>query len=151
MVDLVSISFVKSLGLSPCTKPKHQHIEPTLEGVGQTQPKTYGFFHLRLCITDCWNHSLIFICPFLAVNCNAHDSQILLGRPTLKDFKINILNDINSCEFDQKPKVTKVSPHQFAQEISATACMFEIRAVFRPFDDNTDPWEDESDCPIDLS
>ena len=29
--------------------------------------------------------------------------------------------------------------------------MFEICAVFRPFDDNTDPWEDESDCPIDLS
>ena len=87
----------------------------------------------------------------MAVNRNAHDSQILLGRPTLKDFKINILNDIDSWEFDQKPKVTKVSPCQFAQEISATACMFEIHAVFRPFDDNTDPWEDKSDCPIDLS
>src|SRR5438045_4956830 len=45
----------------------------------------------------------------------------------------------------------KVLLHQFAQEISATACMFEIHAIFRPFDDNTDPWEDESDCPIDLS
>ena len=36
MVDLVSISLVKSLGLSPCTKSKHQHITPILEGVGET-------------------------------------------------------------------------------------------------------------------
>src|SRR5438045_5694889 len=47
MVDLVSISFVKSLGLSPCTRPKHQHVEPALEGVGQIQPKTYGFYQDR--------------------------------------------------------------------------------------------------------
>ena len=44
-----------------------------------------------------------------------------------------------------------VLPHQFTQEISATACVFEIHAVFRPFDDNTDPWEDESDCPMTLA
>src|SRR5436190_11950398 len=143
MVDLVSISFVKSLGLSPCTRPKHQHVEPVLEGVGQTQPKTYGFFHLRLHITDHWNHSLVFIHPFLAVDCNTCDSQILLGRPLLKDFKINLLNDIDSWEFDQKPKVTKISACQFAQEISSTTCIFKVPTIFRPCDDNTDPWEDE--------
>ena len=109
MVDLISISFVKSLGLSPCTRPKHQHVEPALEGVGQIQPKTYGFYHLRLHITDHWNQSLEFICPFLAVNHNTQDSQVLLGRPTLKDFKINICNGIDSWEFKCKPKVTVVS------------------------------------------
>ena len=151
MVDLISISFVKSLGLSPCTRPKHQHVEPVLEGVGQTQPKTYGFFHLRLHIMDHWNHLLVFICPFLAVDCNACDSQILLGRPLLKDFKINLLNDIDLWEFNQKPKVTKISACQFAQDISSTTCIFEVHTIFRPCDDDTDPWEDENDFPIDLS
>src|SRR5438045_5954209 len=40
MVDLVSISLIKSLGLSPCTKSKHQHITPILEGVGEDRKST---------------------------------------------------------------------------------------------------------------
>ena len=52
MVDLVSIFFVKSLELTPCTKPKHAHIKPILEDVGQTKPRIYDFFHLKMCITD---------------------------------------------------------------------------------------------------
>jgi len=152
MVDLVSISFVKSLGLSPCPRPKHQHVEPALEGVGQIQPKTYGFYHLRLHITDCWNQSLEFICPFLAVDHNAQDSQVLLGRPTLKDFKINICNGIDLWEFKRKPKVTVVSPRKFTQEISCTSRIFAVHTVFRPCEnDDIDPWEDEDTHIIDLS
>ena len=79
MVDLVSISFAKSLGLSPCTKTKHQHVIPVLEGVGETYPQTYGFFHLQLTIMDHFNRSFNFIRPFLAVDCSPHDSQVLLG------------------------------------------------------------------------
>src|SRR5438046_6418933 len=134
MVDLVSISFVKSLGLSPCTRPKHQHVEPALEGVGQIQPKTYGFYHLRLRITDRWNQSLEFIRPFLAVDCNARDSQVLLGRPTLKDFKINICNGIDSWEFERKPKVTQVSSRKFVQEISSTARISAVCIAFIPYE-----------------
>lgn len=154
MVDLVSISLVKSLGLSPCTKPKHQHVEPVLEGVGETRPKTYGFFHLKLCIRDRWNHSLQFIRPFLAVDRNPRDSQILLGRPTLKDFKINICNGIDSWEFERKPKVTKISSRQFAREVSPTARVLEVRTAFRPTSNETgndlNPWEDDTDRPDDL-
>src|SRR5438046_2192887 len=113
MVDLVSISLIKLLGLSPCTKSKHQHITPILEGVGETKPKTYGFYHLKLRITDRWNHSLQFIRPFLAVDRNAADSQVLLSRPTLKDFKINIQNSTDSWEFKRTPKVTQVTPREF--------------------------------------
>jgi transposase InsO family protein len=151
MVDLVSISLVKSLGLSPCTKTKHQHNEPILEGVGRTQPKTYGFFHLKLRIVDRWNHSLQFIRPFLAVDRNPSDSQVLLGRPTLKDFKISICNGIDSWEFERTPKVTKVSSHQFAQEITSSSVrVFEVRGTYRPCEDDTDPWEDD-EGPNDLS
>lgn len=152
MVDLVSISLVKSLGLSPCTKSKHQHITPTLEGVGETRPKTYGFYHLKLRITDRWNQSLEFIRPFLAVDHNAQDSQVLLGRPTLKDFKINICNGIDSWEFERKTKVTQVSSRKFVQEISPTARVFAVHIAFRPCeDDDADPWEDESNSPTNLS
>ena len=43
IVDLVSISFVKSLGLSPCSRSKHQHTVPDLEGVGRTGQKRMDF------------------------------------------------------------------------------------------------------------
>src|SRR5438045_6696400 len=58
MVDLILISLIKSLRLSPCIRSQHQHTRPILKGVGKTQPQTYGFYHLRLCITDHWNQSL---------------------------------------------------------------------------------------------
>ena len=79
-----------------------------------------------------------------------HDefTDLPVSRQRKKQLR-NVKNGL--CPICGQPKVTKVLPHQFTQEISATACVFEISAVFRPFDDNTDPWEDESDCPIDLS
>ena len=94
MIDLVSISFVKSLGLEPYRK--HQHIAPRLEGVRETYPKTYSFFHLRITLTDCFNRSFDYIRPFLTVDRDARNSQVLLGRPTLKDFSIIIQNSQDS-------------------------------------------------------
>jgi hypothetical protein len=74
MVDLVSRSFVKSLGLEPCTQPSHQHEVPVLEGVGETRPQTYGFFHLRMTLIDRFGRSFSCIRPFLAVDRDARDS-----------------------------------------------------------------------------
>ena len=88
MVDLVSISFVKSLGLKPYRK--YQHIAPRLKGVRETHLKTYGFFHLRITLTDRFNRSFDYIHPFLTVNRDPYDNQVLLGRLTLKDFDIII-------------------------------------------------------------
>ena len=50
MVDLASIPFVKSFGLSPYIK--HQHVVPKPKGIGPTSPKTYGLFHLNASIAD---------------------------------------------------------------------------------------------------
>jgi hypothetical protein len=165
MVDLVSISLVKSLGISPCTKTTHQHVEPSLEGVGQTRPKTYGFYHLRVRITDRWNCPLEFIRPFLAVDRDARDSQLLLGRPSLKDFRISVLNGQDAWEFEKKPKVTKISSHQFHKEIQAlptTQRVFSVCPTFvppeksfgrQPKDENEpldDSYDDETE-DIDLS
>ena len=152
MVDLVSISFVKSLGLSPCTKLKHRHVVPVLEGVGETCPQTYGFFHLRLTITDRFNRSFDFVRPFLAVDRSPRDSQVLLGRPALKDFKINICNSSDTWEFEfqRQSKVTKISSRRFTQELTPKAQVFEVKAVFTPTEADEAPW-DENDGPEDFS
>jgi hypothetical protein len=103
MIDLVSISFAELLGLSPCDKKKHQHEEPIVEGIGQIKPRTYGFYHLRLFLTDRWGRLVSFIRPFLAIERSPGDSQVLLGRPTLKDLKISINNSDDSWEIENLP------------------------------------------------
>ena len=50
MVDLTSIPFVKSFGLSPYIK--YQHVIPEPKGIGSTSPKTYGLFHLNASIDN---------------------------------------------------------------------------------------------------
>src|SRR5256885_1869102 len=119
MVDLISISLVRSLRLSLYTRTLHQHVESSLKGVGQTRSKIYSFYHLRVRITNRWNCPLEFIRPFLAVDRDARDSQLLFGRPTLKDFRICVLNGLDLWEFERKPKVTKISSYQFTKEIQA--------------------------------
>jgi len=130
MVDLVFISFVKSLKLSSCMKAKYCHAKPVLEDVGQTKSQTYSFFHLRLYITDCWNCSLEFIHPFLAVDCSVMDSKVLLERPMLKDFKINICNSDDLWEFERKSKMTEITALQFAQEITLKTHVFEVCSIY---------------------
>src|SRR5437667_11107491 len=88
MVDLASIPFVKSFGLSPCIK--HQHVVPEPKGVGPTSPKTYGLFHLNASIADRFHRSFHSCDLFWAVDRDPRNSQVLLGRPALKDFRINI-------------------------------------------------------------
>ena len=147
MVNLVSISFVKSLGLSPCTKASHQHVIPELEGVGQTSPKTYGFFHLKACISDRYNRSFSFVRPFLAVDRSHRDSQVLLGRPALKDFKITLHNGDDSFEFQRQPRITKISPYQFSRELASypTTTCFQVKLAYRPDTEEDDSEPSETD------
>ena len=138
MIDLISISFVKSLGLSPCNKEKHQHKELAVEGIGRMEAKTHGFYHLKLYMTDRWNRSIQFIRPFLAVDRSPRDSQILLGRPTLKEFRISINNLTDSWEIENLPRVTKVSSSRFDREILDGAQVFEVQVVYKPVSKNPD-------------
>ena len=43
-------------------------------------------------LIDRFSRSFSYIRPFLTINRDVRDSQILLGRPILKDYYINILN-----------------------------------------------------------
>ena len=85
------------------------------------EPKTHGFYYLKLCMIDKWNRPVQFIRPFLAVDCSPQDSQILLGRPALKDLKISIDNSSDSWEVRNLPHVKKVSSMQFDCDILSGA------------------------------
>ena len=52
----------------------------------ETFPKTLKYFR---------NYSLEFIQSFIAVDHNTQDNQILLDKSVLKNFKINICNDVD--------------------------------------------------------
>ena len=59
---------------------------------------------------------------------------MLLGRPALKDFRINICNGDDSWEFEfqRQPRVTKISPQQFARELAHHVSCFQVKLAFRP-------------------
>ena len=72
---------------------------------------------------------------------------MLLGRPALKDFKINILNSDDSFEFQRQSRITKISSHQFARELAkSSASCFQVKLTYRPdLDDDDDPDPLEAD------
>ncbi len=89
-------------------------------------------------ITDHFNHIFEFIHSFLAVDQNSRDSQILLEHLALKDFKINICNNINmwDFEFKQTSKIITVFLKQFAKELISKAQVLELHVIFRSCEKN---------------
>jgi len=143
MIDLVSISFIKFLDLFSCTKKKHQHIVSNLKDVSKISSVIYEIYHLWLCIVNQWNHSLEFIWSFITVDHNVQNSQILLDRSALKDFKINICNSIDSWKFEWKSHMTEIFAHHFVKELVSITCVFEVWTAYRfclDSDDETDFW-----------
>jgi hypothetical protein len=51
-MDFVSIEFVRSQGLKPCSKKRHNHNIPSIEAAGRSTLKTYGVYHLHCTMTD---------------------------------------------------------------------------------------------------
>ena len=105
-------------------------------------------------LTDRFNRSFDCIRPFLAVNRDPRDSQVLLGRLALKDFDIVIRNGLDSWEFKRIPKVKKISVAQFQRELlKAKATAFQVKIDFKPYNDDyeEEPWDNEADENIDLS
>ena len=144
MIDLVFILFIKFLDLFSCTKKKHQHIVSNLKNVSEISSVTYEIYHLWLCIMNQWNHFLEFIQSFIVVDCNSQNSQVLLDRSALKDFKINICNSIDSWEFEWKSHMTEISAHHFVKKLISTAHVFEVWTAYRlclDSNDETDFWK----------
>ncbi len=152
MINLVFILFVKSLDIFFCTRKKHQHIISDLENVSKISSTIYRIYYLKLYIINYWNHSLKFIWFFIIINYNIQNSQILLDRLVLKDFKINIYNNINSWKFEQKLQMTEIFSHKFIKKLTSIIYIFEVWITYRSYLDNDDNfWDDRSNFSDNLT
>ena len=79
-MDFVSIDFVRSMGLKPCTRTQHNHHLPHIEAAGCTTLTTHGVYHLHCSTTDKWGREFSFVRPFVAITRSPKDTPILLGR-----------------------------------------------------------------------
>ena len=155
-MDFVSLSFVQSLKLAPCTKKKHNHIIPPVKGADKkSYIATYGIFHLVIEIRDPWNRIYRFTRLYVAIDRDIIDAVLLLSRLVLRDLGINIYHGeddkgneacTEACsraidghcahvlwEFEKNPRVERVSKKRFDREIrKGLAYVFELRQVFRP-------------------
>ena len=126
MMNLVFISFIKFLNIFFCSWKKHWHIVLNFKNVSEISSAIYKIYHLWLCIMNQWNHFLEFIQSFITVDCNVQDSQILLDKSILKNFKINICNDVNSWKFEWKLQIIEIFSHKFVKKMISNAHVFEI-------------------------
>jgi len=95
-VDLVDIKLVRQLGLKPC---RNWNL-PILRAINQQNLPTYGAYNLRLELTDAYGVSKTTLRPYLAIDRDPNDSQLLLGMTALNELKVFI--DCESCQWQYK-------------------------------------------------
>ncbi|KAH8588569.1 hypothetical protein B0O99DRAFT_638999 [Bisporella sp. PMI_857] len=83
-VDLVDIKLVRQLGLKLC---RNKNL-PILQAINQQQLHTYGAYNLRLELTDTYGVRRTTLRPYLAIDRDPEDSQVLLGMTALTELKI---------------------------------------------------------------
>jgi hypothetical protein len=91
-VDLVDIRLVQQLGLKPC---RNRNL-PILRAINQQNLHTYGAYNLRLELTDAYGIRRTTLRPYLAIDRDPNDSQVLLGMTALNELKVFI-----DCEKSQ--------------------------------------------------
>ena len=106
-VDLVDIKLVQQLGLKPCRNTNL----PILRAVNQQDLRTYGAYNVRLELTDTYGVRRTTLRPYLAVNRDPGDSQILLGMPALNELKI--LVDCETYQWQYKIDKTSIKIDSF--------------------------------------
>ena len=132
-MDFISKDLVLSMGLKPCTQKKHKHKIPDLEAAGRSSLTTYGVYHIRYAITDRTGYQLSFTRPFIAIDRDPTDAPILLGRPTLQDYKIVQYHDTSEWECERKIEIKEYFPAKFQQILQKEpARVYEIRPCFQP-------------------
>ena len=91
-VDLVDIKLVQQLGLKPC---RNRNLS-ILRAINQQNLHTYGAYNLRLELTDAYGIRRTTLRPYLAIDRDLDDSQVLLGITALNELKVFI-----DCENSQ--------------------------------------------------
>ena len=78
-VDLVDVQLVRQLGLKQCRNTDL----PILRAANRQNLRAYGAYNLRLELTDSYGVRRTTLRPYIAINRDLGDSQILLGMPAL--------------------------------------------------------------------
>jgi hypothetical protein len=85
-VDLVDIKLVRQLGLKPC---RNRNL-PILRAINQQNLPTYRAYNVRLELTDAYGIRRTTFQPYLAIDRDPNDSQVLLGMTALNELKVLI-------------------------------------------------------------
>jgi hypothetical protein len=83
-VDLVDVQLVRQLGLKQC---RNKDL-PILQAVNQQNLATYGAYNLRLELTDSYGVRRTTLRPYIAIDQDLGDLQVLLRMPALNKLKI---------------------------------------------------------------
>ena len=135
-VDLVDVQLVRQLGLKQC---RNQDLL-ILRAVNQQNLCTYGAYNLRLELTDDYGIRRTTLRPYIAIDRDPGDSQILLGMPALNDLKI--LVDCEKHQWQYKIGKTDVridSYKRFQKRIQGASvyALIEVNHLLRPLTDRS--------------
>ena len=80
----MDIQLVRQLGLKQC---QNKNL-PILQAVDQQDLPTHGVYNLCLELTDSYGVRRTTLRPYIAIDRDLGDSQVLLGMPALTELKI---------------------------------------------------------------
>ena len=108
-VDLVNIKLVQQLRLKPC---RNRNL-PILRAINQQNLHTYGAYNLRLELTDAYGIRRTTLRPYLAIDRDPNDSQVLLGMTALSELKVFI--DCENGQWQYKLEKSDIQLESYKQ------------------------------------
>jgi transposase InsO family protein len=124
-VDLVDIKLVQQLGLKPCRNTDL----PILRAINQQNLHTFGAYNVRLELTDTYGVRKTTLRPYLAVNRDPGDSQILLGMTALNEMRILVDCETYQWQYKMDKTCIKIESFQRFQKRAKGAKVYALVEV----------------------
>jgi len=121
-VDLVDIKLVQQLGLKPC---RNRNL-PILRAINQQNLHTYGAYNLRLELTDAYGLRRTTLRPYLAIDRDPNDSQVLLGMTALNELKVFIDCEKNQWQYKLEKSDIRLESYQRFMKRAKNAMVYAL-------------------------
>jgi hypothetical protein len=121
-VDLVDIKLVRQLGLKPC---RNRNL-PILRAINQQNLHTYGAYNLRLELTDAYGIRRTTLRPYLAIDRDPNDSQVLLGMTALNELKVFIDCENSQWQYKLEKSDIRLESYQRFQKRAKNAIVYAL-------------------------
>ena len=121
-VDLVDIKLVRQLGLKPC---RNKDL-PILRAINQQNLSTYGAYNLRLELMDAYGVSKTTLRPYLAIDRDPNDSQLLLGMTALNELKVFIDYENHQWQYKLDKSNIRLESYQRFQKRTKNANVYAL-------------------------